>query len=197
MALVKDLTQQTEKQKNNNAKKMMLWFGIISLVMAFAGWTSAYIVSSKRDDWLQDFELPTAFFWSTLIIIISSITYLLAVKATKKDNSGQTTLLLWITLVLGIAFIGFQFYGFTQLIDSGYYFTGPTSSITMSYIFLIAVVHIAHVVAGLISLSVVLINQTRRKYASDNMLGLELGAAFWHFLDLLWVYLILFFYLYR
>lgn len=195
--MVKDLTQQTEKQKSNNAKKMMLWFGIISLIMAFAGWTSAYIVSSKRDDWLQDFELPSAFFWSTLIIIISSITYFLAVRATKKNNSGQTALLLWITLALGIVFIGLQFYGFSQLIDSGYYFTGPTSSITMSYIFLIAVVHIAHVVAGIISLLVVLINQIRGKYSSNNILGLELGATFWHFLDLLWVYLILFFYLYR
>ena len=195
--MVKDLTQQTDAQKNNNAKKMMLWFGIISLVMAFAGWTSAYIVSSKRDDWLHDFELPSAFFWSTLIIIISSVTYFLAVKATKKDNTKQTTTLLWVTLALGIAFIGLQFYGFSQLIDAGYYFTGPTSSITMSYIFLIAVVHIAHVVAGLISLLVVLRNQIKGKYTSNKMLGLELGATFWHFLDLLWVYLILFFYLYR
>lgn len=192
-----DLTQKTEKQKSDNAKKMMLWFGIVSLIMAFAGWTSAYIVSSSREDWLKDFDLPSAFFWSTLIIIISSITYFLAVQATKKNKKSQATIYLWSTLALGIAFIILQFAGFSQLIGSGFYFTGPTSSITMSYIFLIAVVHVAHVVAGLVSLIVVIVNQIRGKYSSTEVNGLEIGATFWHFLDLLWVYLILFFYLYR
>lgn len=192
-----DLTQKSEKEKSDNAKKMMLWFGIVSLIMAFAGWTSAYIVSSSREDWLKDFDLPSAFFWSTLIIVVSSITYFLAVQATKKDKKSQATTYLLVTLVLGIFFIVLQFVGFSQLIGNGFYFTGPTSSITMSYIFLIAVVHVAHVVAGLISLIVVIVNQMRNKYSSTEINGLEIGATFWHFLDLLWVYLILFFYLYR
>ena len=76
--------------------------------------------------------------------------------------------------------------------ESGYYFTGPTSNIKMSYIFLIAFVHIVHVVAGLISLLVVITQQFKKKYSPENMLGLELGATFWHFLDILWVYLIVF-----
>ncbi len=192
-----DIIQKPEKEKKDNAKKMMLWFGIISLVMAFAGWTSAYIVSSSREDWLKDFDLPSAFFWSTFIIIISSLTYILAVKSAKKDKASQATVFLWITLGLGIVFIALQFKGFSQLIGEGYYFTGPTSNITMSYIFLIAIVHIVHVVAGIISLLVVLVNQIRGKYSSTEVVGMEIGATFWHFLDLLWVYLILFFYLYR
>ncbi|NNK18910.1 MAG: heme-copper oxidase subunit III, partial [Maribacter sp.] len=57
-----DLTQGTQKEKNDRSKKMMLWFGIVSLLMAFAGWTSAYIVSSKREDWLRDIELPSSFY---------------------------------------------------------------------------------------------------------------------------------------
>ncbi|MDO6490292.1 MULTISPECIES: cytochrome c oxidase subunit 3 [unclassified Cellulophaga] len=192
-----DLTQKSEKEKSDNAKKMMLWFGIVSLIMAFAGWTSAYIVSSSREDWLKDFDLPSAFFWSTLIIVVSSITYFLAVQATKKDKKSQATTYLLVTLALGIIFIVLQFVGFSQLIGNGFYFTGPTSSITMSYIFLIAVVHVAHVVAGLVSLIVVIVNQLKNKYSSTEVNGLEIGATFWHFLDLLWVYLILFFYLYR
>ena len=80
------------------------------------------------------------------------------------------------------------------MLENGYYFTGPTSNIKMSYVFLIAAVHIVHVVAGLISLLVVMFQQFRGKYTPSNMLGLELGATFWHFLDLLWVYLILFMY---
>lgn len=189
-----DLTQGTSKEKNARAKKMMLWFGIASLLMGFAGWTSAYIVSSSRPDWLKEFELPSAFLYSTLIIILSSGTYILASKAIKSNNASLGTKWLLLTLVLGIAFIFIQFSGFSQLINHGYYFTGPTSNITMSYIFLIATVHIVHVIAGLISLLVVLYNNIKNNYSNTNMLGVELGATFWHFLDLLWVYLILFFY---
>lgn len=189
-----DLTQGTAKEKNRRAKKMMLWFGIVSLIMGFAGWTSAYIVSSKREDWVSDLDLPSAFYISTAIIILSSITYLLAKKAVAKDNQKMGTLFLVVTFVLGIAFISLQFVGFSQMLENGYYFTGPTSNIKMSYVFLLAAVHIAHVVAGLISLSVVLVQQLRNKYTSENMLGLELGATFWHFLDFIWVYLILFMY---
>lgn len=187
-----DLTQGTPQEKKNRAKKMMLWFGIVSLIMAFAGWTSAYIVSSKRKDWLDTIELPQAFFISTAIIIVSSLTYILAKKAVAKDNQKRATTWLLITLVLGVLFIALQFYGFSQMLESGYYFTGPTSNIKMSYIFLIAFVHILHVVAGLLSLLVVLFNQLKGKYSSQNLLGMELGATFWHFLDILWVYLILF-----
>ena len=189
-----DLTQGSERQKNSRAKKMMLWFGIVSLIMGFAGWTSAYIVSSKRTDWISDLDLPRAFLWSTATIVLSSLMYILAKNAVKKDNQKQGTLFLLVTLGLGILFIIMQFVGFSQMLENGYYFTGPTSNIKMSYVFLIAAVHIVHVVAGLISLLIVLVQQLRSKYSSDNMLGLELGATFWHFLDILWVYLILFMY---
>ena len=187
-----DLTQGTQKEKNDRSKKMMLWFGIVSLLMAFAGWTSAYIVSSKRVDWLSNIELPLSFYISTAIIILSSFTYIMAKKAIQKDAKKAATNWLLITLGLGVAFIGLQFNGFSQLVAQGYYFTGPTSSIKMSYIFLIAAVHIAHVIAGIISLLVVLYNQFKGKYSATEYLGLSLGATFWHFLDLLWVYLILF-----
>lgn len=172
----------------------MLWFGIISLLMGFAGWTSAFIVSSSREDWLKDFQLPTAFFYSTAVIILSSLTYILAKQGVKNGAQKSATGWLGATLVLGILFIALQFTGFGEIIAQGYYFTGPTSNITMSYIFLIAAVHILHVVAGIISLLVVLYMQMRGKYKTGDMLGLELGATFWHFLDLLWVYLVLFFY---
>lgn len=192
-----DLTQGTPEEKNARAKKMMLWFGIVSLLMGFAGWTSAYIVSSSREDWLTDLQLPTAFYYSTALLLVSSITYFLALRALKKDQRKATTQWLVITLILGVIFIFLQFQGFSQMIGQGYYFTGPTSNITMSYIFLIAAVHIAHVVAGLISLLVVLYNHLQKKYSAKEMLGMELGATFWHFLDFLWVYLILFFYFFR
>ncbi len=189
-----DFTKGSAYAKNARAKKMMLWFGIISLIMGFAGWTSAFIVSSSREDWFENFVLPTPFWYSTAVIVLSSVTFMLAKASVKKGLQRQTTLFLVSTLLLGVLFIGLQFSGFSEMVAMGYYFTGPTSNVTLSYIFLIAFVHILHLVAGLISLIVVIVNQLRGKYNEEEYLGLSLGETFWHFLDLLWVYLVLFFY---
>ena len=192
-----DLTEGTLQEKKNRAKKMMLWFGIASLIMSFAGWTSAYVVSSTREDWLKDFQLPDPFIISTLLILISSLAFILAKRAIKKDNRSQTTLFLFLTLFLGVFFIINQFKGFREIIDAGYNFTGPTSNVTMSYIYLIAVVHILHVMVAIISLLVVIYNHFKQRYSSKNLLGLELAATFWHFVDILWLYLFLFLYFYK
>ncbi|MCB0463854.1 MAG: cytochrome c oxidase subunit 3 [Flavobacteriaceae bacterium] len=189
-----DLTKGTEKEKHGRAKKMMLWFGIVSLIMSFAGWTSAFVVSSSREDWLDGFKLPSSFTISVILIIISSLTLLLAKRALKSGNRSQTTLFLLIAFGLGVGFIVSQLIGFQQIIDLGYNFTGPTSNITMSYIYIIAAVHILHVVVGLICLLVVIYNHFKQKYNTENMLGFELAANFWHFVDILWLYLFLFLY---
>lgn len=187
-----DLTQGTVKQKNDRAKKMMLYFGIASLIMGFAGWTSAYIVSRSREDWQSQIELPNSFFISTIIIVLSSVSYFFAKRAILRGNKILCTTMLRVTLGLGLAFIFMQFRGFEEMLANGYYFTGETSSIKMSFVYLIAAVHIVHLVAGLISLLVVLYNQSKGKYAAEEYLGLSLGATFWHFLGILWVYLMLF-----
>lgn len=192
-----DLTEGTFEEKTRRAKKTMLLFGIVSLVMSFAGLTSAFIVSSTREDWLKDFQLPSAFTISLVLIIVSSITFIMAKRSMKSDNRAMTTLFLTVTLILGIAFIVSQVYGFNQIIELGYNFTGPTSNVTMSYIYVIAFAHIVHVVAGLICLLVVIYNHFKQRYNSQNMLGLELAATFWHFIDILWIYLFLFLYFYR
>lgn len=189
-----DFTQGTFEEKNTRAKKMMLWFGIISLIMSFAGWTSAFVVSSTREDWLSDFQLPNAFIISTIVVVLSSITFLMAQKALKSNQRQMTTVWLSVTLVLGIGFITNQFLGFRQIIEMGYNFTGPTSNITMSYIYLIAMVHIVHVIVGLVCILVVIYNHFKQKYTATNMLGFELAATFWHFIDILWLYLFLFLY---
>src|SRR5690606_239098 len=115
-----DLTQGTLEEKHSRAKKMMLWFGIISLVMSFAGWTSAFVVCSSRPDCLHDFELPSAFIASTIVIVRSRITFIFGKRAFKKNQRHQTTVLLFVTLILGIVFIVCQFQGFQQIIDLGY-----------------------------------------------------------------------------
>jgi cytochrome c oxidase subunit 3 len=192
-----DLTQGPTQEKQKRAKKMMLWFGIISLVMSFAGLTSAFIVSSSREDWLANFTLPSAFTYSTLIIISSSVMLFLAKQTLKKNQAAVTTSLLIGAFILGIAFIYSQIQGFNQIIASGYNFTGPTSNITMSYIYVIAVVHILHVLAGIICLFVVIVNLLNKKYSNENKLGFDLASNFWHFVDILWVYLFFFLYFFN
>lgn len=192
-----DLTEGTHEQKSKRAKKMMLYVGIGSLIMSFAGLTSAFIVSSKREDWLKDFELPEAFTISTIVIIVSSISMFFALRSLKKQHRQGATIGLLITFVLGLAFVFFQLQGYREIIDSGYHFTGATSNVTMSYIYLISALHIAHVVAGLISLIVVIYNHFKQKYNHIEYQGFELAAIFWHFVDILWLYLFLFFSFYR
>ena len=187
-----DLTQGSVKEKNNRAKKMMLWFGIMSLIMSFMGWTSAYIVSRTRKDWLADLELPDAFLVGLVVILISSVTIILSKRALKNNNRQLTTIWLLITFVLGLVFIFNQFQGFQELIDSGNFFTGEISNPKSSFIYVIAIVHILHVVVGLICLLVVIYNHFKQKYNATKMLGFELAATFWHFIDILWVYLFLF-----
>ncbi|MDA9551330.1 cytochrome c oxidase subunit 3 [Flavobacteriaceae bacterium] len=187
-----DLTQGSEKEKQARAKKMMLWFGIVSLIMSFAGWTSAFVVSSAREDWLTGFVLPNAFSVSVALIILSSLTLLLAKKYLKLNMASKASFYLGATMLLGIGFIVSQLIGFQQIIDLGFNFTGPTSNITMSYIYIIAAVHILHVIVGLICLMVVIYNHFKQKYNTENLLGFELAANFWHFVDILWLYLFLF-----
>ena len=188
-----DLTQGTLEEKNNRAKKMMLWFGIISLTMSFAGLTSAVLVSSKRADWLTNITIPSAFSISTLLIVLSSVTILLSKVFLKKSNQKRSLIMLVTTLIPGIGFLVSQFNGFGQIIDQGYYLTGPSSNVTMSYLYVIAFWHILHVLVGLIVLLVVIYNHFKQRYNSNNMIGLELSATYWHFVDILWLLLFLFF----
>lgn len=184
-------------QRKSKSYKTMLWVGMISMFMMFAGLTSAYIVSKSRPDWLVDFDLPVAFALSTIIMVLSSFTYHFALTAIRKDDRSKTTMFLWITFVLGFVFVFLQFKGFGQVIDNGFYFTGPESNVTTSFLYIVVIMHIAHLSAGLISLSIVIYNHYKQKYNSSQPLGIELSAMFWHFLDFLWLYLFLFLYFFK
>ncbi|PKD17516.1 cytochrome oxidase subunit III [Salegentibacter salinarum] len=192
-----DLTQGAEKHKYDRAKKMMLWFGIISMIMTFGGLTSAYVVSKTRPDWLTEFDLPNAFMWSTLVIVLSSFTFIMAKQSILAGNRRNASALLIGTLVLAVLFVALQFNGFTEIIGEGYYFTGSESSITTSFIYVLVLVHMAHLLAGIITLLVVIYNHFKQRYKKGQMLGIELGATFWHFVDLMWIYLFVFLYFFR
>jgi len=182
-----------EQKVKEKTYKQMLWVSMISMTMMFAGLTSAYVVSKNREDWVS-FDLPSSFYISTLLIILSSLTFFIATRLIKANNIARTSVFLVITLILGVGFVYYQFQGFKQLIDAGLYFTGKESNVSTSFLYVITISHMAHILAGLVVLATVLVQNIRKKYSSSNSLGLELGAIFWHFVDALWIYLFLFFY---
>lgn len=189
-------TNEEQEQKSKSAKLILL-FAMVSMTMMFAGLTSAFVVSKSRADWLKDFQIPIAFYYSTLVIIGCSVAFYLAKKAIQKDNRSATSAYLLGTLVLGILFVALQITGFGQIIESGYYMTGQGSSITTTFLYVIALMHLLHVAGGLISLLIIIYNHFKQKYNNTQTLGIELGAMYWHFLDLLWVLLFLFLYFFK
>ena len=191
-----DLDKHELRKKHRRARKMMLLFSLLSITMTFAGLTSAYIVSKARPDWLKDFELPDYFIISTLIILASSISMWLAKKNVKKKLVSKTSFWIAITFLLSIFFFLSQFLGFQELINKGYYFTGAQSTVTTSFLYVLALLHLVHVFAGVIVLIVVFVNNKNKKY-NDETLGFELAETFWHFLGFLWLYLFVFLYFFR
>jgi len=190
------MTIEEHNERKGRSYKMILWFAMVSMFMMFAGLTSAYVVSTSRPDWAKDFVLPDAFMVSTALIIVSSITFHMAKRSMKSGNREATSGYLIATLALGIAFVAAQFYGFNKVIEAGYYFTGAESNVTTSFLYIVTILHLAHLFAGIIVLLVVIYNHFKHKYNPTQTLGIELGAMFWHFLDILWIYLFLFFYFY-
>lgn len=191
------MTKDEHKLRTARSYKLILLFAMVSMIMMFAGLTSAFVVSKARVDWLKDFELPTAFYYSTIVIMASSVTIHLAKKAIQKDNKSRTTIFLLSTLALGILFVILQFAGFRQIVENGYYFTGSESSITTTFLYIVTVVHLIHLAGGLISLLIIIYNHFKQKYNSSQTLGIELGAMYWHFLDFLWIYLFVFLYFFK
>ena len=185
------LEQEYAVNKKKSAKPM-LWISMISMVMFFAGLTSAYVISMKRDDWVS-FDLPQAFYVSTFLIVASSITLFLSQQLLKQDKRQLSLILLVVTLFLGLGFVWQQYVGFNQLKSVGLFFTGPESTVSTSFIIGITFLHVLHLLAGVIVLFVVIYNHFKYKYKPEDLLGFELGAIFWHFVDVLWIYLFFFF----
>lgn len=180
----------------NKASKPLLWVGIFSIVMLFAGLTSAYVVRADNGNWLL-FNLPSAFYLSTAIIVTSSITMFLALQMAKKNNKGGIIISLLATFVLGLVFAYFQYLGWSELYSKQIVFGGKSANASGSFLYLITFLHLLHLFAGIISLLITLKNSVKGKYNAQNTLGLELCSIYWHFLDILWVYLFLFLYFIR
>jgi len=167
-----------EQLKLRKAKKMLLIIGIISIIMMFSGLTSAYIVSKGGAGYWVNITMPDAFWTSTIFMILSSLTIFLATRMARKGKTKLMNVLLVATLGLGLLFVNSQFDGWAELSDKGLYFA----------------VHAAHVGGGILYLIYLVIIGLMGRLGPNNVLKLTQGATYWHFVDILWIYLLLFFY---
>ena len=196
-AKVPQMSEDEHKARTARSYKLILGFAMVSMTMMFAGLTSAWVVSKSRTDWMKNFEMPTPFYISTAVIIGCSISFYLAKRAIKQDNRSLVTAMLLLTLVLGSLFAYFQIMGFEAMYDKKMFPVGGAGAITVSFIWVIVVAHLAHLAGGMISLLIIIYNHFKQKYNSGQTLGIELGAMYWHFLDILWLYLFLFLYFFK
>lgn len=175
-----------------DAKKFALWAGLASIVMFFIGITSAFIVkkvaAQAAGSW-KEFAIPTWFYFSTAVIILSSLTYWMAVRAFKANNRSQFQLLLLATTILGTLFLTMQYLGWSRLVEIGIYLGGAQSTASGSFFYVISGAHAAHILGGLIFLLIATIKSFIKPLSSFNSTSLDMIGTYWHFVDILWIYL--------
>ena len=177
------------QQKNKiHPHKFTLWVGIGSILMMFAGLTSAYIVKRNQAGWVT-FNLPVAFWYSTAVIILSSLSLFMASRAFRERAMSRYRLLVAVTLGLGVLFIGLQLIGFKQLWSAGVTLTG---NVSYSFLYIIVGIHAVHVLGGVIALIIMSLKAFNSKIKNYSMVPVELISTYWHFVDILWIYLLVF-----
>lgn len=182
------LTDEEKKEIRIKSRMALTWLGIVSIIMMFSGLTSGYIVRMDEGDWVR-FEMPSVFYISTAVILLSSLAMNYAMQNVKKGNLQGLKTGVLITLTLGFIFTLTQWLGWVDLVRNGIHFVGNPSG---SFFYVLTGLHLVHLLVGIISLIVVSINAGNKKYTSENYLGLRICALYWHFLGVLWIYLFLF-----
>jgi cytochrome c oxidase subunit 3 len=227
---------------NDRAKRMMVWVGVASIAMFFAAFTSAYVVLQADHFWVKD-QLPKMFTYSTIIILLSSVTIFLAKRSIVAGNAATMKMWLVVTLILGLGFSTVQYLGWSEMRSEGKYFRSNISDLTgeygtdyvimmkgepllfdqgnfykpgdinylepinerinatfnvsASFLYILSGLHILHLLGGILWLLVLLAKSFSGTITQQNMLPLDLGSIYWHFLDILWIYLFLFLLLIR
>ena len=177
-----------EQKKMIHPYKFTLWIGLASIVMMFTGLTSAYIVKRNLANWIT-FDLPQIFWYSTAVIIISSLTIILSRKYFRQRDMKQYRFWLAATLVLSIAFVCMQFIGFYELWHKG---ITLTRNVSFSFLYIIVGLHTLHVIGGLVAIAILLTKAYSKNRKNYSQVPIDLMNTYWHFVDLLWIYLLIF-----
>ncbi|MDQ2719253.1 MAG: cytochrome c oxidase subunit 3 [Bacteroidota bacterium] len=168
--------------------KFTLWVGLASIIMMFAGLSSAYIVKRNQANWLT-FDIPLIFWYSTVVIILSSVTILLCKNAFINRGMKQYRSWLGVTILLGIGFVFMQYTGFKQLWESGITLSG---NVSFSFLYIIVGLHALHVIGGIIALIIIYFKSFSSRRKNYSPVSIDLMNTYWHFVDFLWLYLLIF-----
>ena len=189
--MAKELNLRREEPKailTVNKWKFILWLFIITILMLFASQTSAYLVRRAEGNWVE-FELPQIFWYSTVVLVISSILIQIAYFSAKKDNFSTLKLTITGSFIAGIAFLIMQYIGWQQLQQDGIFLKGNPSG---SFMYVLTGLHAFHLVTGLVVIAFAFVAAFRMKIHAKSLLQLEICTTYWHFLDALWIYLFVF-----
>lgn len=180
-----------ELEQTRKAKKFNLWLGIIGMFMMFAALSSGFIVytASGVDKGIKTI-LPQAFIFSTITIVASSLTLHMAYSAAKIGNVGKQKILLLVTIVLGVVFFALQVHAWKVLTGQGVYFINNNAS--QSFIYIFTGLHLLHIIVGVFVLFRAFSGTVKGIPQDDNVFRMDLATVFWHFLDLLWIYIYVF-----
>jgi|TARA_B110000902_G_scaffold57066_1_gene66633 cytochrome c oxidase subunit 3 len=189
------MAKEIEYEGRVHPKKFSLWLLLLGILMLFSGLTSAYIVRKGDGNWF-DFELPSIFLYSTIVILLSSLTMLYAFRSAKNDEINGVKIGLALTIILGIGFIVTQYWGWVVMAGDGLHFVNPKQGdrVSASFLIAIAAIHLAHILAGIIYLIVTLVRTYKSKVHKKDTLQISMCNTYWHFIGLLWVYLYMFLY---
>lgn len=173
------------------ARKFLMWLFVISSFMMFAALTSGFIVYTEGNaERGIKVLLPKAFIYSSIIILLSSLTMHLAYLAGRKLDFSKQKLYTVLTILLGIAFFFSQYNAWSVLTEAGAFFVNYNASQSFIYVFTGA--HLLHIFAGIIMLIYSLVGKIRNIPQVRNLFRLEVTSIFWHFIDILWIYLYVF-----
>jgi cytochrome c oxidase subunit 3 len=175
----------TVEKKRIHPQMFALYIAMASIGMMFAGLTSAYIVRKSQDNW-RIFEIPAIFWASTIAIVLSSVTLIVALKKLKNRELAQSKRMVVLSLVLGLSFGILQYIGFHEL----YNMPNPVrveGNPSESFLFIIWGLHLLHIAGGIVALVIVLFRLNRMKPEQEyNTNGncRELLALFRYIVDL-------------
>lgn len=181
--------EATQKVRSMHPQKFAMWLFLVSVTMFFGSYISAYMVQKGAKDLFLT-GLPTLLLYTTIIILLSSVSMQYAYISAKRNNIGKIKVSLLITLVLGILFTVGQFMAWRELVDAGVHFVN--SNPLESFIYIFTGLHLAHLFAAVIFLIAVLGKAYNYQVHSKSLVRLEMCATFWHFLGGLWLCLYLF-----
>lgn len=170
--------------------KFALWISMISMIMLFGAFTSAYIVRQGAGNWLE-YVLPPTFYYSTGAIIISSFALHYSYYSFKKGNEMMYKGMLVLSFILGMIFVVLQLEAWGEMFTTGIGLKGNPSG---SFLYVITGVHALHVMGGIAALVVAMIHAFTLKYKPTlkRKNRFVLVVQYWHFVDIIWVYLFLF-----